>query len=318
MLVQNRSDGAVKTSRVVHGMLNMVDVSTLLDSVRPQICISTDFKREREVEVRPVHISQDNLPKAQTDQCVKVLWTGGWDSSFRVLYLALVARKRIEPHYIIDANRLSSLCELHAIAEIKAILGTSHPEAAGRIGSLQIASRHEIPEDLVISKSWEGLRQQAPLGRQYDWLARYAKWRNLTDLELSVHVDDKAHYFLKGRVEQTPLGAYRLRPGVIGDGELFTRFEFPILEYSKTQMRDLARNHGFIEILEKSWFCHQPKNGVPCGTCSPCIYTIKEGMAYRLPTKSMFRYHMSRCRKVLHSPWLLRKVMLSKIRGSSE
>lgn len=175
----------------------------------------------------------------------------------------------------------------------------------------QITSRHEIPDDPAISHSWERLTRQAPLGRQYDWLARYAKSRGLTDLELSVHVDDKAHYFLKNQVEQTPFGTYKLRPGVTGDEQLFARFEFPILECSKTQMRELASKHGFIEVLEKSWFCHQPKHGVPCGTCSPCIYTIKEGMAYRLPPESMVRYHLNRCRKVLHSPWLLGKMMLS-------
>ncbi len=268
--------------------------------------------------MRPVPFTQDSLPKASADRCVKVLWTGGWDSSFRVLHLALVAQRRIEPHYIIDANRLSSLRELQAISEIKATLAASHPEASERIERLQITSRHEIPENPVISTSFERLMQRAPLGRQYDWLARYAKWRDLTGLELSVHIDDKAHYFLKGRVEQTPFGTYKLRPGVTGDEQLFARFEFPVLDCSKTQMRELARKHGFIEVLEKSWFCHQPKNGVPCGTCSPCIYTIKEGMAYRLPTESMFRYHMSRWRNVLRSPWLLRKMMLSKIRGRSE
>jgi len=268
--------------------------------------------------MRPVQIPQDGVRKDLTDQCVRVLWTGGWDSSFRVLHLALVAGKRIEPHYIIDTNRLSSLRELHAISEIKALLGISHPEASERILNLQVTPRLEIPDDPAISNSWERLKQRAPLGRQYDWLARYAKSRDLNDLELSVHVDDKAHYFLKGQVEQTPSGTYRLRPGIAGDEELFSRFEFPILEYSKTQMRDLAREHGFIEVLEKSWFCHQPKNGVPCGTCSPCIYTIKEGMAYRLPTESMFRYHMSRCRKVLHSPLLLGKMVLQKIHRSSE
>jgi hypothetical protein len=273
---------------------------------------------ERDVKMRPVQISQDDIQKNSVDRCARILWTGGWDSSFRVLHLALVDGRRVEPHYIIDANRPSSLRELRAISEIEAILRTSHPEASERIGRLQITPRHEIPDDPAISHSWERLTRQAPLGRQYDWLARYAKSRGLTDLELSVHVDDKAHYFLKNQVEQTPFGTYKLRPGVTGDEQLFARFEFPILECSKTQMRELASKHGFIEVLEKSWFCHQPKHGIPCGTCSPCIYTIKEGMAYRLPTESLVRYHLSRCRKVLHSPKLLGKMMLSKLHRRSE
>ena len=37
----------------------------------------------------------------------KVLWTGGWDSTFRVLYLVLVEKCQVQTYYIIDPFRWS-------------------------------------------------------------------------------------------------------------------------------------------------------------------------------------------------------------------
>jgi len=264
--------------------------------------------------MKRVSTSDDCGFEGLSDTCIKVLWTGGWDSTFRVLYATLVDGKRVEPHYIVDMARQSSLRELQAISEIRDSLRMSHKEAYDRISNLRLTLKNEIPDDADVTKSWERLKLRAPLGRQYDWLARYAKSHNMVDLELSVHVDDKAHFFLKGNVELIPRGGYQLSRDITGDENIFARFRFPILRYSKPQMRDIAREHGFIEILEKSWFCHSPINGMPCGMCSPCIYTIKEGMQYRLPRESLFRYHMKRYRQVIQSPSLCARVFLSRVK----
>lgn len=68
--------------------------------------------------------------------------------------------------------------------------------------------------------------------------------------------------FLEDKVERTRLGTYKFKRGVaVGEGEeVFARFEFPILQYTKAEMKDIAKRQGFIEILEKSWFCHEPIN----------------------------------------------------------
>lgn len=252
---------------------------------------------------------------ASNDRCVRILWTGGWDSTFRVLYSTLVDRKRVEPHYIIDTTRPSSIRELQAISDIKAMLRTSHKEAYARIAPLQITSANEIPEDPEISSAWKRLKERAFLGYQYDWLARYAKAKDVTDLELSVHIDDKLYSFLKGHIEQTSEGGYRLQRRVTGDESIFLRFEFPILDYSKTHMRDMARQHGFLEILEKTWFCHKPINGMPCGMCSPCVYAVEEGMRYRLPREAMFRYHTRRYRSAIRAPLLSMRKSLSEVKA---
>ena len=228
------------------------------------------------------------------DHCVQTFWTGGWDSTFRVLYASLVERRRVDPHYIIDTGRPSSLHELRAISRVKDLLKIRDNQAYERISNLHITSGNEIPEDIQITNSWKRLGGQLDLARQYDWLARYAKSKNLTGLELCAMRDGTLYPFLKENGERTSFGTYRLKPGVaLGKGgEVFARFEFPTLEYTKADMKDIATKHGFLDILEKSWFCHEPINGRPCGMCNPCVTVVKEGVGYRLTRMALFRNYL--------------------------
>jgi 7-cyano-7-deazaguanine synthase in queuosine biosynthesis len=168
-------------------------------------------------------------------------------------------------------------------------------QAYERISYLQITLGNEIPEDIQITNCWNRLRNRMDLARQYDWLARYAQSRNLTTLELGVEKhdrDDGVYPFLKENIERTPLGVYRIKQGAAVNAELFARFEFPLYDYSKPQMRDVAKQQGFLDILEKSWFCHEPINGGPCGMCHPCVTVVEEGMRYRLTKEALFRYYV--------------------------
>jgi hypothetical protein len=72
--------------------------------------------------------------------------------------------------------------------------------------------------------------------------------------------------------------------------ENFRRFAFPFLGKTKNEMAEIAQLHGFANLMEKTWFCHHPdRKGRPCGLCNPCVYTIQEGLARRVPTTSRLR-----------------------------
>lgn len=234
------------------------------------------------------------MKQESTDTCVRIFWTGGWDSTFRVLYATLVDGRRVDPHYIIDTGRRSSLDELRAISKVRDSLRIYNKHAYERVSSLQITSGNEIPEDMEITNSWKRLRCRMDIARQYDWLARYAKSKNLTDLELCAVRDGHLYLFLKENVERTAFGSYRLKRGVAGDdgGEVFARVEFPTFEYTKAQMKDIAKEQGFLKILEQSWFCHEPIHGRPCGMCNPCVTAVETGMEYRLTRTALFRHHL--------------------------
>jgi len=50
---------------------------------------------------------------------VNLLWTGGWDSTFRLLYLVFVEKRRVQPYYIVDTERRSTLNELKTMHLIR-------------------------------------------------------------------------------------------------------------------------------------------------------------------------------------------------------
>ncbi|WP_227368412.1 7-cyano-7-deazaguanine synthase [Halomonas sp. M20] len=246
---------------------------------------------------------------------IEVLWTGGWDSTFRVLYASLIEEKEVRPHYIADLARKSTLRELKAISDVRRELEKIDKNAAERIKELTITPITEIESFEDITQSYVRLKKQAHLGSQYDWLSRYARMKNIDCLELSVHVDDKAYYFLEGKVEQKDHGGWKLKSDVTGDTQIFSCFEFPLLQISKTEMRAKAKELGFIEALEKSWFCFNPVGNAPCGTCSPCIYAVEEGMGYRLTKSGILRYKTRYLRKAARLPVRVSRKVYSKLKS---
>lgn len=52
----------------------------------------------------------------------RILWTGGWDSTFRVLDLVLNKKKNIQPYYILDERRASTEIEIATMEKIKEMM----------------------------------------------------------------------------------------------------------------------------------------------------------------------------------------------------
>ena len=239
------------------------------------------------------------------DAWVHVLWTGGWDSTFRLLQLALVRGRAVQPHYVVDTGRPSTLHELRAIQAIRDGLAELSPDAAHRVAPTHIVSVHDIAPDASVSARYARLLQRAPLGAQYDWLARFVRQHGVRGLELCIHVDDKAEAFVRGHVEHRATrdgdGWWALGPTATADPDLslFADYRFPLLRMSKVEMRDLVRTQGLLPLMMRTWFCHSPVGQVPCGRCNPCIYTVEEGMAERLPPAAMRRYRARLMRRRL-------------------
>ncbi len=232
--------------------------------------------------------------------CVRILWTGGWDSSFRVLWLMSQAAPGtvIEPYYVVDPNRTSTSHELRAIAEI----GEAVTQRFG-VRGVTLRPLIQLTQEQVtgtVRASYRALCRQHYIGPQYAWLASTLARSRVTDLELCIHVDDRAHTVVRpwSRVSQNShCHFYELDttldlPAAIKT--VFGCYRFPILDWSKRRMADWATASGALDILQRSWFCHSPTSqGRPCGTCGPCIYTIEEGLSHRLPRRARMAYRWS-------------------------
>jgi hypothetical protein len=219
---------------------------------------------------------------------VDVLWTAGWDSTFRVADLILNHNAVVRPWYVMDRNRRSAETELATQDVIRAALADLDPTATQRLLATQIIKVDEIPPIPAISADWAVLRERFT-GDQYEFLARLAEDQQLT-LELGIEVGGHAYNLLIANVEEND-GVYRLvahpdDPAL----EVFRRFRFPLFNMTKLDMENAARRDGFSQVMELTWFCHSPLRGKPCGCCNPCRQTRDEGLGRRVPPLTRWRY----------------------------
>lgn len=219
---------------------------------------------------------------------VNVLWTAGWDSTFRVADLLLNQNAVVRPWYAVDRHRRSAVTELATQDRIRTSLAQLDPGTAEKLLPTEIVEVEDVPPVPEISKAFQQLRSMRFLGDQYEWLARLAEHRQLT-LELSIHRDDRARDALAGEVAYDG-GTYRLvsHPGDPAL-EVFRRFRFPLFDTTKLDMENAARDNGFSGVMEQTWFCHSPLRGQPCGYCNPCRYTRDEGLGRRVPPRTLRR-----------------------------
>lgn len=232
-----------------------------------------------------------------------VLWTAGWDSTFRVADLVLHHGRTVRPFYVAHPSRPSTGRELASLRRIRDEIVARDPSAASRLLPLEVARWRDLAPDPDVTAKVTELQGRGPLGEQYDWLARFATQRGLRGLELCIHADDKAHAFLTGEVvrsgDEPPDDSWAL-PAVPADAALtvFTRYRFPVLETTKVEMGEIATARGFGEVLGMTWFCHVPTlRGRPCGVCAPCQYTRDEGLGRRVPAPGLAgrpRYRLRR------------------------
>lgn len=227
------------------------------------------------------------------NEVVNLLWTGGWDSTFRLLQLVLIQKRTVQPYYVVSPVRKSSELEIATMDKISRLLIEKHPESRPLLLPAVYKNVDEIKQDDVITQQYKRLSAAQHLGNQYDFLARFADEAGIEALELSIHKDDHAQKFLQAYVVKEA-DNYRLKDNPsYEDLKLFRYFRFPILELTKLDMEAIAAKHKFLDLLNETVFCHTPlKDGTPCGHCNPCRYTIAEGLKRRVPYARRLRYNV--------------------------
>ena len=213
-----------------------------------------------------------------TAEIVHLLWTGGWDSTYRLLYL-LREGKQVQPHYIIDPYRPSSRHELRAMEAISERINQETGKLPGTLLPTEISEKASSVQSRKIQEAYNAIVKTMYIGDQYMWLADYCEARGIEGMEIGV--------------EENPIILKAVNSTGYPYTEIFGKFRFPILSTSKLAMKEWAESTGTLPIMELTWFCHRPTtNAQPCGTCHPCEVTIDGGMGYRLPLRSRIRNHL--------------------------
>lgn len=227
---------------------------------------------------------------------VHVLWTGGWDSTYRIVELSRM-EVSILPVYCCDPERESTPEEKKCMLRILEAL-SAREETRAHFFPLQLIDVSAIPENKEITAAHAVLAEECGLGRQYEWLARLA--HKYPGLEIGT--DRRAQALPTGcRATIMKNGGFTLENGipVINREEaseecklVLGNFHFPLADITETEMLENIRAWGYEDIMKLSWFCHAPLNGQPCGMCTPCRHKMENDMAFLLPEKAQQRYHL--------------------------
>ena len=216
-----------------------------------------------------------------------ILWTGGWDSTFHLVRSLISDTVEIQPIYLIDESRSSTAMELLTMKRIKQEISAEIPARADALLPTSFVAVSDLPENERIAKAFAGVRKRKQIGIQYDWLGRFCCQFGVSDLQLCIHKDDRAHDVLEHVVEHTDgdFKSCRVSERFVGtdEYELFRHYGFPVFDLTKREMQSIAQQMGFSSIMKLTWFCHAPRDGKPCGTCGPCRFTIEEGLGWRVP-----------------------------------
>lgn len=225
----------------------------------------------------------------------KLLWTGGWDSTFRLLQILLDEKKKVQPFYMIDAERNSLGVEIQSMDKLKRSILESYPHTKSLFLSTIFVNIETIEPDKEITEAFRTLKKFMPLGSQYLWLAGFCKQNKLYDMEMSI--EDGANEniawinlpFLRNNFADNPDKLPQKERVIYSASKiLFQYFKFPIINLKKTDMFTIAREKGWMPVMEKTWFCYQPiyipfRGLVPCGNCITCRNQKKYNFNWRVP-----------------------------------
>lgn len=222
-----------------------------------------------------------------------VLWTGGWDSTFRIVELSR-QDVVVQPVYVIDDGRKSAHKEKQVMEDILQALRKREGTQA-QLRDVLYITKQEIPADEKISAAFRTAKANVNLGGQYDWLARMAV--QYPGIEIGVEKtthSGRCQALIRdyGKMVEKD-GLLRLDPAASSE-ECFLvlgNFTFPVYDRTEEDMVNAIRQWGYEDIMSMIWFCHSPIRGEACGMCNPCRQKMEGEMDWLLPETAHKRHH---------------------------
>ena len=227
---------------------------------------------------------------------INILWTGGMDSTFRVVELSR-CQCTIQPYYVVIGKRKSRRYELNAIDKISRILREDVRTQAKLLDPI-IVYEHELSRDSNIFDSWYRLMK----GQSWQYYV-LAKFANQHHIEVEMGIQFSPNGTVARHVDETllvPDSDPNYDVMVIDKDRaaqdtltVFGGFCFPKSLFHKTKKEEIEtlRRDGYENVLKHVWFCFNPTWGFPCGHCPPCHSYEKEGVRLPLIGKLLYIIH---------------------------
>ena len=238
----------------------------------------------------------------ESRKTVNLLWTGGLDSTYRLLEILLKENRKVQPYYMLDAKRFSLRNEIDAMHKIKQKIIQDFQEKDELLLPIKFIDVEEIDEIQLIKESFQELKKLRHIGIQYKWMAEFCIHNNINDLELGIirkgeasdhgeALSESLDPYITSIEENSKV--FKIDPKKIEeDGSrkaklynaVFGNYHLPIIAYSKREMVNLSKQNNWMDYINLTWYCHNPKkNKIPCGKCNPCKTAKQEGVARKVP-----------------------------------
>lgn len=202
-----------------------------------------------------------------------MFWTGGLDSSFRLIQLLYTTNFKVQPHYLVRRENSTGV-EIDTMIRIRRAVVNQTPELRSRFLPTVYTNEDLIPTFDELNKQIEELRKTGKVAEQYEIMANYCKAFGIDQIEVALTSITGE----KGFFEH-----FKTSPA-------FEYFSYPTIELSKKDMFRIARENNWDTILNMTSFCRRPKKKIKaCGECGPCVDAVMSGMGYRLPLFSRLK-----------------------------
>lgn len=231
---------------------------------------------------------------------VNIFWTGGWDSTYRVVELSF-QDIIIQPVYCLFSQRRSTSLELQRMNEIVKIL-QNKPATKAQFLPIKIINVDTLPKDESFLNARAELNKKntaGSIGSQYVFLAQVAQ--QFPGIELGLEKPNGE--FGGGTSTINSFGKLIQHNGTFALDKahttgacykIFGNMTFPIFHKTEVQTLQNIRDWGYEDVMKHIWFCHTPlkEKGQwqPCGICRPCQQKMECNMEFLLPAKAQKRY----------------------------
>lgn len=225
---------------------------------------------------------------------INLLWTGGWDSTFRLCQLSF-KDVEIQPVYccVTDAHdRTNSEKEIEAQKKILPLI-LQKPQTKAVIHTPVRLTQNDLPQDEELDAAYQNWYACGKIPGQLRFLAKLPLL--YPDLEYCIEGPTlkrrKAGYKI-GKTHQFLLEhGFRIKFNADGstilntdhaDPELrllFGRFTYPILGITETDMLPIIKQWGYEDIFSQTWTCDFG-NDEPCGVCHNCETKWASGLTH--------------------------------------
>ncbi len=219
-----------------------------------------------------------------------IFWTGGFDSTFRLLQIINDDKiSEINIYYItlfIDNVNHSNIGRRSVDVELKTMLNILSVLDTSKIKSFNIIGKSE---DLLMCSFMFNYSFMNYICKEevtysdktkilyFDLFANdfvnrpISQYTYITDIleEFNIEADICLEYN-----PGNPRSFWSLvSKQIVGNKielEAFSKFNLPIISLTKEDMLDISIKKGWTDVLKLTWSCWYPKDSLPCGVCFAC------------------------------------------------